>query len=248
MTMAIAVLLAGLLSLLTVWRITIRPRRGGFKSKMGVESLAATYERFWRSLGGDLEEHIVEAERRLGIRLPASLRAFYRQTSLRRSEQLHLLTLAELRLEEDRLVFAMEQQGCWYWAVRLGDIEDEDPPVWTWGLRSTWFLPKSLESLLGRGDGPEGCSVTEWLRVFLLLNRASTTPMIHEFGFPEQVTPRLREAGWGEQSFDGKSLGTQLWTWRSVVYDGQNLGAPDRTALVEAVEALGEKPEDQEFH
>ena len=81
---------------------------------------------------GYTTEEVAAAEHRLGLRLPASLAAFYRlfghRTDLT-SNQDRLLPLACLRVEDGVLVYRIENQGCSSWGIRVSDLGLADSPV-----------------------------------------------------------------------------------------------------------------------
>jgi hypothetical protein len=75
---------------------------------------------------------LAPAEARLGLRLSASLVAFYRLLGRRRdltSNQDHLIALNSLTVEDGLLIYRIEAQGCASWGVRVSDIGLADPPV-----------------------------------------------------------------------------------------------------------------------
>ena len=79
---------------------------------------------------------VAAAEERLGLRLPASLAAFYRLLGRRRdltSHQDRLVALNSLTVEDGVLVYRIENQGCASWGVRVPDLGLADPPTVVYG-------------------------------------------------------------------------------------------------------------------
>jgi hypothetical protein len=78
------------------------------------------------------EADLIEAEQRLGFRLPGKLREYYRRTG-RRGDLNHsfnrLAAPGALNVFGDVLVFYEESQNVIVWGIRLADIGQEDPPV-----------------------------------------------------------------------------------------------------------------------
>src|SRR5690349_20206525 len=73
-----------------------------------------------------------EAERQLGIRLPAAFREWYALAGRRPdiwSRQDHFLFPSELRVRDDTLVFYVENQAVVEWGIALSSLEEADPPV-----------------------------------------------------------------------------------------------------------------------
>lgn len=91
-----------------------------------------TLFRPWQPGDGYEEEVLQEAEARLGVRLPATLRTFYRVWGKRRdlTEQSDpMLSPDELLIRADTLIFWIENQSVYYWGVPLEAIEEANPPV-----------------------------------------------------------------------------------------------------------------------
>lgn len=75
---------------------------------------------------------VAAVEARLGLRLPASLAAFYRLIGRRRdltSGQDKLIGLNSLVVEDGALIYRIENQGVATWGVRACDLGLADPPV-----------------------------------------------------------------------------------------------------------------------
>ncbi|MFE7333122.1 hypothetical protein ACFU8W_51835 [Streptomyces sp. NPDC057565] len=81
---------------------------------------------------GCAAEELTAAEHRLGLRLPTMLTSCYRLLGRRSdltSRQDRLLRPDQLRLDEDVLVFRVENQHCAIWGVRVSQLAQPDPPV-----------------------------------------------------------------------------------------------------------------------
>jgi uncharacterized protein (TIGR02996 family) len=86
-----------------------------------------------RVCDGYSETELADAEARLEFALPAALREFYAFAGKRFdvfSRQDRFIELAHLRLENDRLMVRIENQGCTRWYVRAQDLHFPDPPVY----------------------------------------------------------------------------------------------------------------------
>lgn len=78
------------------------------------------------------EEALAEAEARLGVRLPASLREFYRRFSCNGplgTAQERLLSPEEWDLRNGCVVFCVENQGAVFWGFPADRAFEDDPPV-----------------------------------------------------------------------------------------------------------------------
>jgi hypothetical protein len=77
-------------------------------------------------------EQVAVVEKRLGLRLPASMVTFYRllgwRIDLTRNQDT-LIFLQSLRVVDGALVYRIENQACASWGVRVADLELDDPPV-----------------------------------------------------------------------------------------------------------------------
>lgn len=81
---------------------------------------------------GCTAEEVAAAEERLGLRLPASLAAFYRLLGWRRDltrNQDSLITLNSLAVVDGVLIYRVEAQGCASWGVRVSGLGPADPPA-----------------------------------------------------------------------------------------------------------------------
>lgn len=82
------------------------------------------------------------AERRLGCRLPATLRVYHeRAGKLAASRALHHLVVpGKLIVEGDGMIFMREQQEVCFYAIRTADLGMADPPVFQGNRReATWY-------------------------------------------------------------------------------------------------------------
>ena len=88
--------------------------------------------RLWQPGDGYDETEIEAAEARLGFRLPATLRNFYRAWGRRRdlTELVHpLLPPDVLRVQADTLLFWAENQAVCLWGIPREALEEADPQV-----------------------------------------------------------------------------------------------------------------------
>ena len=82
--------------------------------------------------GGFAPTDLGEAERRLGLTLPASLREWYLHSGARGdvwSVQDRLVPPRELCVEEDRLIIFRENQNVVQWGIQTSSLREVDPPV-----------------------------------------------------------------------------------------------------------------------
>jgi len=73
------------------------------------------------------------AESRLGISFPSALREWYTLAGHRKdiwSRQDHLLPPGEFRINDDHVVFLIENQDMVEWGIRADEIGLDDPPVY----------------------------------------------------------------------------------------------------------------------
>jgi hypothetical protein len=83
-------------------------------------------------VAGCPEEELAQCEARLGVRLPTALRVWYARWGARRdvwSLQDKFQLLSDLRMDQDILVFCVENQGVVRWGLERQDLDLEDPPV-----------------------------------------------------------------------------------------------------------------------
>lgn len=102
----------------------------------------------WQPGDGYEEAEIEAAEARLGIRLPATLRNFYRAWGKRRdlaSLVDPLLPPNELEMREDTLLFWVENQAAYFWGIRREALEETDPSVYVqFSERGEWAMEEEL--------------------------------------------------------------------------------------------------------
>ncbi|MFB4317586.1 SMI1/KNR4 family protein [Actinomadura sp. 21ATH] len=103
---------------------------------------------------GCSEEDLSAAEERLGVRLPASVRDFYKLLGRRpdlTSNQDRLLPPAGLHFDESgqALVFRDENQGCAQWGIPVQDLHLPDPPV-VFQLDAPYIAPEPWRPFLDR--------------------------------------------------------------------------------------------------
>lgn len=82
---------------------------------------------------GVTEAAIRRREKELGVRFPASLRAYHRIAGrLPELNRMHniIYELPELYVEEGHLFVMEENQAVAHWCLRLGDLDRDDPEVW----------------------------------------------------------------------------------------------------------------------
>jgi hypothetical protein len=185
------------------------------------EAFLDWYRELWPASGGDSEEAIRVADKRLGLALPALLRGVYRHTSLRRSEMLHLRPLQELEVEGGVLVFADDQQATYFWGIPLRRLSEANP---------------ALVAGAGEHWQEEGCALEEFLRFFALFNRPYERPFIDQSSYDQ----RLLKASWKTFEVHWDSLQHSLWTNGEAVLEeaSGNLGARDADALRKAAASL----------
>jgi hypothetical protein len=86
-----------------------------------------------RRTDGLSDAAIRRREKELGVKLPASLRAYYRTAGkLTQLNTMHniLYDLPGLLVEDGYLIFMEENQAVVHWCFRLSDLDQTDPDVW----------------------------------------------------------------------------------------------------------------------
>ena len=81
---------------------------------------------------GDTADALDAAESRLGVPLPQALREWYEIAGRREdiwSQQDLLYPPERLEIEDDRLIFYVENQAVVQWGIRVSDLPLDDPPV-----------------------------------------------------------------------------------------------------------------------
>ncbi|MFR9796035.1 SMI1/KNR4 family protein [Streptomyces sp. MS06] len=146
--------------------------RGGAVDRRRVWDFVRDFAAAWSAplddASGTAEEELAGAEAALGLRLPAALREGYALLGTARRDltgnQDPLRPPAMLQVSEECggvLVFRTENQGCADWGVRLGDLDQDDPPVFVrsgdrWlpfleRVSLAWVELVLSETLLGQG-------------------------------------------------------------------------------------------------
>lgn len=97
------------------------------------ELVPAFIARSWSPADGLAPALVSAADRRLGVPLPAALRAFYSTLGsidviVRGHHQ--VLSDEQLQLDARHLIFMEEHQGVVSWGIAREDLCDEDPVVW----------------------------------------------------------------------------------------------------------------------
>jgi hypothetical protein len=97
---------------------------------------------FGTAPSGVAAKELDAAERRLGHRLPATLRAYYLAAGTHAASRAlhHLVSPRKLALGEQGLVFMREQQDVCFYAIRTADLALADPPVFQGNRHEpTWY-------------------------------------------------------------------------------------------------------------
>ncbi|GGQ73343.1 SMI1/KNR4 family protein [Kitasatospora griseola] len=85
--------------------------------------------------GGCTDAELDAAEARLGLKLPAALREAYRLIGNRpdlTGNQDTLLPPDRFYVDQDCLVYRVENQSCAYWGIPLAALDRADPPTVAW--------------------------------------------------------------------------------------------------------------------
>jgi len=194
------------------------------------ESFVSWYRKLWNVEDVDGKGAVAAAERELGVSLPPLLRDVYLSTSLRGSQMIHLKELGELEVQDDVLVFATEQQGCFSWGIELDQLTRKNLALVA-DPRGEWQ--------------DDGCSLEDFLRYFALVNRPYEAPSVSQVGFDE----RLLKKSWVQHEVKWRSLQhASLWTNGEAVIEAEtgDLGARDLDALRRAAKSLDVDPEELE--
>jgi hypothetical protein len=115
---------------------------------------------------GFSDDEVTSAEQRLGFRLPGLLREFYllagKRTDLNHAQD-QLVHPNDLQIEDEKLVFYVENQAVCIWGVRATDLDVSDPPVvrgdsmgssqWVWEPHFERFSSFLLMMLCWQGVG-----------------------------------------------------------------------------------------------
>lgn len=108
-------------------------------------------------LKGVSEKYLIETEKRLGVKLPHKLVEFY--LTFGENKQINqifnrLILPEALEIQNNYLIFYEEQQEVSYWAVKIDDFQEENPPVYVGyhlegqtDLQWEFFFPKLTDFL-----------------------------------------------------------------------------------------------------
>lgn len=108
-----------------------------------------------------------EAERRLGLRLPSSVREYYLEHWYDRDKDdddpphNRLLDPEELEIDDEYVVFMEENQGVVHWGFRTSDARERDPEIYQrlntepqeWNSEEMPFS-EFIEEMRDRGETP----------------------------------------------------------------------------------------------
>lgn len=87
----------------------------------------------WTLESGYSEDAICALEKNIGIKLPLMLRNFYKSwgrcKGLTDAQEV-IFMLEEVKIWNTGLVFCIENQGVFYWAVQQEEMYLDNPPVW----------------------------------------------------------------------------------------------------------------------
>jgi uncharacterized protein (TIGR02996 family) len=144
-----------------------------------MEEFIDVWHRPLRAGHGSSERELASAEKRLGTRLPAALREWYALAGRRKdvwSRQDRLLPPEQLRFDRagDALIIRSENQGCERWGIQVGDLGQDDPPVF------------ELE------EGARSSPTTTAFALLVLLYEVKFARAVHWYGgeVPEEVLRR----------------------------------------------------------
>jgi len=151
----------------------------------------------WQPGDGYDEATIQAAEKRLGLRLPTTLRNFYlawgRREDLTQTGH-YLLNPEDLLIRANTLIFWVENQGVVYWGVRREALAEPDPPVViTYSGESGWEVESELHWTPSH----------EQLSSFL-----DDVTYLHAFGggatysgFSAKMPPQAQQIAWLEEAW-----------------------------------------------
>lgn len=156
-----------------------------------------TLFRPWQAGDGYDEAAIVAAEGSLGVRLPATLRSFYRTWGRRQDlvgRREYLMPLNGLVVRADTLIFCLENQATLYWAVRREALEETNPPVIVASAQKGQSVQDVELPLTWR---PSHANLSMFLDD-LTYRHAFAQGAIHG-GLAAQSTPEAHQVAWLEQ-------------------------------------------------
>lgn len=164
---------------------------------------------------GVSEAELIRAEERLGIKLPKALREFYLLLGRRKditSNQNCLLKPDQLLIDNDLLIFYVENQAVVRWGVRLPDMGLDDPPV---------MLDDYLGEVIQEND-----AFTEFVLQMIIHETVLTSPHSASAAINRFVSQQV------EQYYE--RLGFPDWHWP--VYPTRFNGDKDTIVIVNSTE------------
>ncbi len=159
----------------------------------------------WQPGDGYDEDTIQAAEARLGARLPATLRNFYKAWGKRRDltdVNNPMLNPDNLVVAAGTLIFWVENQAVWYWGVQSEALEADDPPVvFTASGPSGWKVASELNWMPGHAHLSSFLDDMTYLHAFC-------GGAIHG-GWTQLFLPRLPEphVAWLEENWNKGAVG-----------------------------------------
>lgn len=163
------------------------------------------------SRDGVPESEIIAAEARLGSRLPTVLREFYALVGRRKDiNAVHnrLVSLKELEVDQERLVFYEENQAVVLWGVSLLNPDDADPAV---------FMAENQRDLEWESDHDH---LSEFLHAMLFFQAVNGGMTYGGIGTATSENLETISDGWEVVDLGGDSA---LWGNRVRMRDGQVL-------------------------
>ena len=157
------------------------------------------------------EAEIAAAEARLGLRLPTILREFYALVGRRKDiNTVHnrLVSLEELEVDQDRLVFYEENQAVFLWGVSIRDPEDANPAV---------FMAENQQELAWEFDHDH---LSEFLRAMVFWQAVNGGMAYSGIGTATSDDLEAISDNWEVVDLGGDST---LWGNRVRMRDGQVL-------------------------
>jgi uncharacterized protein (TIGR02996 family) len=111
---------------------------------------------------GFSDTQLLQAERKLGLPLPVSLREWYQLAGKSRGywqRHDHLTSPSELSVDRatDCLIFYGENQWCAAWGFRISDLSQEDPPVFRLDSGAPELQSEALTTFALRSVAYEAC-------------------------------------------------------------------------------------------
>ena len=190
-----------------------------------------TLYRLWQPDDGYEEVTITAAETQLGVHVPPPLRAFYRAWGRRHDltqTRDCLLAPYELVVQADALIFCVENQATYYWAVRREFLEESNPPIVAAAAesgRSVWEVQSALTWR------PSHAHLSDLLDD-LTYENAFGGGAIHG-GFSENFHPQGYQVAWLERHWRHAIVTPMCFGLEpGVVYNSSPLYVRDGQALV----------------